>query len=336
VTSIAVSGLAAGRGRSRREKFIAQGGIVLTFLVIAAVGTYLLEPRFINRLNILNLLRNFSFLLLPALAQMVVMTTGGFDLSVGAMVAISSVLTAAVMLYLSSIAPDMPIALSLAALAACLLVGGLVGSVNGFFVAVLKLSPFMVTLATASIITGTTLYYTQGIPIYGVLQQFSDGLGRGQVGGIPIVVMIALAVTVGLVVLQRQTAFGRHLYAVGSDLRSARLSGVAVVRTTIAAYVIASCLAATTGYLMTARLGSGQGTIGATLALETIAAAVIGGVSLRGGIGRAELVAVAALFLTVTNNAMNLLKVDSRFQTLMLGIILIAALWIERSLSRRK
>ncbi|MGH0216429.1 ABC transporter permease [Sinorhizobium meliloti] len=336
MTSIAVSGVSAGPGRSWREKFIAQGGIVLTFLVIAAVGTYLLEPRFINRLNILNLLRNFSFLVLPALAQMVVMTTGGFDLSVGAIVAISSVLTATVMLYLSSVAPDMPIALSLAALAACLLLGGLVGFVNGFLVAVLKLSPFMVTLATASMITGTTLYYTQGIPIYGVIQQFSDGLGRGQVGGIPIVVIIAVAVTVGLVVLQRQTAFGRHLYAVGSDLRSARLSGVAIVRTTIAAYVIASCLAATTGYLMTARLGSGQGTIGATLALETIAAAVIGGVSLRGGIGRAELVAVAALFLTVTNNAMNLLKVDSRFQTLMLGIILIAALWIERSLSRRK
>lgn len=336
MTSIALSSRSDGRGGSRRDKFIAKGGIVLTFLLVAAVGTYLLEPRFINRLNILNLLRNFSFLLLPSLAQMIVMTTGGFDLSVGAMVAVSSVLTASVMLYLSPFAQDMPIALSLTALAACLVAGGLLGFVNGFLVAVWKLSPFMVTLATASMITGTTLYYTQGIPIYGVLQQFSDGVGRGQVGGIPVVVMIAFAVTVSLVVLQRQTAFGRHLYAVGSDLRSARLSGVGTIRTTIAAYVIASCLAAITGYLMTARLGSGQGTIGATLALETIAAAVIGGVSLRGGVGRAELVAVAALFLAVTNNAMNLLKIDSRFQTLMLGVILIAALWIERSLIRRK
>ncbi|NKM31876.1 ABC transporter permease subunit [Rhizobium laguerreae] len=336
MTSIAVSGMPNGRGRSKRDRFIAQGGIVLTFLVVAAVGTYLLEPRFINRLNILNLLRNFSFLLLPALAQMVVMTTGGFDLSVGAMVAISSVLTATMMLYLSSFAPDMPIALSLTALAACLLAGGLVGLVNGVLVAVWKLSPFMVTLATASMITGTTLYHTQGIPIYGVLQQFSDGVGRGQIGGIPVVVVITLAVTVCLVVMQRQTAFGRHLYAVGSDFRSARLSGVGTIRTTIAAYMISSTLAAITGYLMTARLGSGQGTIGATLALETIAAAVIGGVSLRGGVGRAELVAVAALFLAVTNNAMNLLKIDSRFQTLMLGVILIAALWIERSLIRKK
>ncbi len=336
MSGVAVSAQAEPQGKSGREKFLAHGGIVVTFLLVATVGTYLLEPRFINRLNLLNLLRNFSFLLLPALAQMVVMTTGGFDLSVGAMVAISSVLTATVMLYLGSLGTDMPVTLSLAALTICLMAGGMVGLVNGVLVAVMKLSPFMVTLATASIITGITLFYTQGIPIYGVIQQFSDGLGRGQVGGIPIVVVIAVVLTGVLVVMQRQTVFGRHLYAVGSDLRSARLSGVPTVKTTVAAYVISSCLAAATGYLMTARLGSGQGTIGSTLALETIAAAVIGGVSLRGGVGRAELVAIAALFLSVTNNAMNLLKIDSRFQTLMLGLILIAALWIERSLTRKK
>lgn len=336
MSGVVLSAQAEPRSRSRRERFLAQGGIVFTFLLVAAVGTYLLEPRFINRLNLLNLLRNFSFLLLPALAQMVVMTTGGFDLSVGSMVAISSVLTAAAMLYLGSLGLDMPVALSLAALAVCLLAGGLVGFLNGVLVAVLKLSPFMVTLATASIITGTTLYYTQGIPIYGVVQQFSDGVGRGQLGGIPIVVVIAVVLTAVLVVVQRQTVFGRHMYAVGSDLRSARLSGVPTVHTIVAAYVISSCLAAATGYLMTARLGSGQGTIGSTLALETIAAAVIGGVSLRGGVGRAELVAIAALFLSVTNNAMNLLKIDSRFQTLMLGLILIAALWIERAMTRKR
>lgn len=308
----------------------------MTFLLIAAVGTYILEPRFLSPLNILNLLRNFSFLVLPALAQMVVMTTGGFDLSVGAVVAIASVITATVMLTLSPLFPDMPIALSLVAFAACLLLGGLVGMINGLLVAVMRLSPFMVTLATASMITGTTLFYTQGIPVYGVIPAFSDALGRGQIAGMPVVLVIALGVTAFLVVFQRQTAFGRHLYAVGSDLRSARLSGVPIARTTVSAYVIASCLAATTGFLMTARIGSGQGTIGATLALETIAAAVIGGVSLRGGVGRAELVVVAALFLTVANNAMNLLKIDSRFQTLMLGVILIAALAIERSISRRK
>jgi ribose transport system permease protein len=104
----------------------------------------------------------------------------------------------------------------------------------------------------------------------------------------------------------------------------------------VSTYVLASVLAALTGFLMTARLGSGQATIGSTLAMETIAAAVIGGVSLRGGVGRAELVVLAALFLTVIGNAMNLLQIDSKFQTLMLGAVLIGALGIERLLQVRK
>ncbi|RUU67470.1 ABC transporter permease, partial [Mesorhizobium sp. M2C.T.Ca.TU.009.01.2.1] len=126
------------------------------------------------------------------------------------------------------------------------------------------------------------------------------------------------------------------IYAVGSDQRSARLSGVATSRTLIAAYMLAGLLAALTGFLMTSRLGSGQSTIGGTLALETIAAAVIGGVSLRGGVGRAELVALAALFLSVIANAMNLVQVDSKYQTLVLGAVLIVALAIERLLLRKR
>lgn len=320
---------------SRRDRFIAHGGIVLTFLIVAAVGTYLMEPRFLNRLNILNLLRNFSFLALPALAQMVVMTTGGFDLSVGAVLALASITTATVMLVVSPFFPDMTLLVSLIAFIASLALGAAVGAVNGGLVAFMKLSPFMVTLATASMLTGVALYYTQGIPIYGVLDEFSDTLGRGQLLGLPIVLWLSLAVVMLMMIVQRWTAFGRHLYAAGSDIRSARLSGVPVTETVLSAYVISGGLAGVTGFLMTARLGSGQSTIGGTLALETIAAAVIGGVSLRGGVGRAELLAIAALFLTISNNAMNLLKIDSRFQTLMLGIILIAALWIERSLSRK-
>jgi ribose transport system permease protein len=136
--------------------------------------------------------------------------------------------------------------------------------------------------------------------------------------------------------MQRFTALGRHIYAVGSDPRSARLSGVATGRTLIVAYMLAGLLAALTGFLMTSRLGSGQSTIGGTLALETIAAAVIGGVSLRGGVGRAELVALAALFLSVIANAMNLVQVDSKYQTLVLGAVLIIALAIERLLLRKR
>lgn len=327
---------AAERRRGVFDRFLMHGGIVVVFLVVAIAVTALVEPRFLNRLNLMNVMRNFSFLLIPSLAQMLVMTAGGFDLSVGAVVAITSVVTAAVMLTVSGLLPGMDLIVILIALVAVIGVGALVGAVNGGLVASFSLSPFMVTLAMMSILMGIALYFTQGIPIYGVVDSFVSTIGRGQILGLPVVLHIALLVLVLCIVLQRFTTLGRHIYAVGSDQRSAHLSGVATRRTLIAAYALAGMLAALTGFLMTSRLGSGQANIASTLALETIAAAVIGGVSLRGGVGRAELVALAALFLAVIANAMNLLQIDSKYQTLVLGAVLIIALAIERLVLRRR
>ena len=327
---------AAAQRSGIADRFIMHGGIVIVFLVVAVVATALAEPRFLNRLNLLNVMRNFSFLLIPSLAQMLVMTAGGFDLSLGALMAISSVVTATIMLAGASSFPDMEFVLIAAAFAGAIGAGALAGLVNGGLVARFSLSPFMVTLAMMSILMGIALYYTQGIPIYGVVDSFTNGVGRGQILGLPIVLYVAFAVLAACIVLQRFTAFGRHIYAVGSDQRSARLSGVATGRVLVTVYVIAGALAAFTGFLMTSRLGSGQSTIGSTLALETIAAAVIGGVSLRGGVGRAEHVALAALFLAIIANALNLIQIDSRYQTLVLGTVLIVALAIERLLLSRR
>ncbi|MEZ5783919.1 MAG: ABC transporter permease [Rhizobiaceae bacterium] len=321
---------------SRLDRFLMQGGIVITFLVVALVATALVEPRFLNRLNLINVLRNFSFLVIPSLAQMLIMTAGGFDLSVGAVVAVSSVVAAAVMLTGLAAFPGMETMVILMALAAVIGVGVLVGLVNAGLIATFALSPFMVTLAMMSVLTGIVLFYTQGIPIYGVADSFISNVGRGQILGLPVVFVIAMAIVVVCIIMQRFTALGRHIYAVGSDERSARLSGVSTRRTLLIAYSFGAVLAAITGFLMTSRLGSGQGTIGGSLALETIAAAVIGGVSLRGGVGRAEHVALAALFLTVIANAMNLIQVDSKYQALVLGAVLIVALAIERLLLSRK
>lgn len=318
------------------DRFLMQGGIVITFLLVAVVATAVMEPRFLNRLNLLNVFRNFSFLVIPALAQMLVMTAGGFDLSVGAVVAVSSVVAATVMFAGLNAFPGMEVLVIAMALVAVVGVGAIVGLVNAGLVATFSLSPFMVTLAMTSVLTGIVLFYTQGIPVYGVAESFISGVGRGQMFGLPVVLYLALAIIILCIVLQRFTSLGRHIYAVGSDQRSARLSGVPTRRTLMAAYVLAGVLAAITGFLMTSRLGSGQGTIGGSLALETIAAAVIGGVSLRGGVGRAEHVALAALFLAVIANAMNLIQVDSKYQALVLGAVLIVALAIERLLLRRK
>lgn len=332
MAEISLDRSAVSHGRGFLDRFMMHGGIVVLFLLAAILWISIAEPRFFNRLNLVNVSRNFSLLAIPALAQMMVMTAGGFDLSLGATVALASVVTAAVMAVGATMFPGMEVTLIFASLLAVLAVGAAIGAVNAGLIVTFSLSPFMVTLAMMSVLTGIVLFYTQGIPVDGVSDVFISAIGRGQILGFPVLLYIALFIVAAVVALQRLTPLGRHIYAVGSDARAARLSGVSTKRTLYATYCIASMLAAFTGFLMTARLSSGQGTIGGTLALETIAAAVIGGVSLRGGSGRTEYVALAALFLVIMANGMNLVQIDSKLQTLVLGTVLILALAIERLL----
>jgi ribose transport system permease protein len=136
--------------------------------------------------------------------------------------------------------------------------------------------------------------------------------------------------------IQRFTAFGRHVYAVGSNPVASRQSGIGVTRTLTLIYGISGVTAGLTGVILTARIGSGQSTIGSSFVLESIAAAVLGGVSLMGGSGRAERVVAGALFLSIVSNAMNLLRIDSKYQTLVLGVVLIAAVCAELFLKGRR
>jgi ribose transport system permease protein len=315
--------------RARVASFLASGGMILLLIVITAAFTAAIQPRFFNQLNIINILRNAAILSIASMGQMVVMIAGGFDLSVGLIVAFASVETALLSGMLGSWLPDGPmLALSLAILIA-IASGGLIGLVNGVFVGLFRLSPFMVTLAMSSVVAGVTFYVTKGIPIYGLPDAFVEGIGRGMVGRCPVVVVIGLAIVLLVVLMQRTTTIGRHIYAVGSNLHGARISGVRVVPLLIGVYALSGAAAAITGILLTARIGSGQSTLGGTMALESIAAAVVGGVSLLGGTGRAERVMLGALFLSVVANALNLLRIDSKFQTLVLGVVLIAAVCIE-------
>ena len=305
------------------RRFLANGGVVIVLLVAAVATASIAEPRFLNRLNVLNVMRNFAFLALPAIGQMVVMTVGGFDLSVGGAMAVSSVLTATLMAATNG-AEAFGVT---TAIAVALSSGIALGLVNGTLVVRYAISPFMVTLANLSIITGIALYYTQGIPIYGVNDGFTSVIGRDQFLGLPLVTVVAVAVTAVAIVVQRCTAFGRHLYAVGSHLPAARLSGVRTGRVLLAAYAISGGLAALTGVLVTAHnMDRFAGKV----------VAVIGGGSLRGGAGLAEHVALAAMFLSIVANGMNLVQIDSKFQTLVLGLILILALAIERVVQGRR
>ncbi|MDF1586817.1 ABC transporter permease [Marinimicrococcus flavescens] len=296
----------------------------------------LVEPRFFSRLNIINILRNFSFLSMIAIGQMLVMIVGGFDMCVGAVMALASVSGAMTMGAALVAFPDLPVWLvCLAGVMVALGVGTLAGLVNGLLVIGLRISPFMGTLGMMSALGGLALFFTRGVPITTVPREFVSDLGRGMWLGLPLIVWIVAGVILLAWWVMEQTAGGRHLYAAGGNPQAARASGIASGRVVTSAYMASGLLAAGAGILMTARVGSGQPILGSTAAIESIAAAVLGGVSLRGGIGRVTRVVTAALFLAILSNVLNLARVDSKWQTLILGIAVILAVLIELKASRR-
>jgi ribose transport system permease protein len=205
------------------------------------------------------------------------------------------------------------------------LAGTLVGVVNGVGVAWLGVSPFIMTLGTQSVGFGIALLMTGGVPVSGLPGELSETLGFGSLLGVPIPILVTAVVAVAFYVLMSRTARGNFLLAVGGNAKAAALSGVNVRSTLLLAYVLCALVTAVSGLLLTARVESGEANIGGTMALESIAACVIGGVSLRGGIGRVENVVLGAIFIVLVQNGMNLSEVGSYLQMIVLGTLLIIA-----------
>lgn len=331
--------LATHASPARRLGFgwLARVGILPALLVVVVVGMSAVDPHFYGPINILNILRNAAFLTIVACGQALVIIGGGFDLSVGAVVALASVCMAKAMASLHAAYPDQDWIAIAGGVAAGLGSGLAVGICNGVAVAKLRVSGFVVTLGTMSAVTGLGLLLTNGIPVYGMPDVFVKGFGRAQVLGVPTAVVAALVILAVMVFVQRRTLFGRYSYAIGGNADAAVVSGVSIGRYVVATYAVSGVLAAATGLLLTAQVGSGQASFGGDrMMLQSIAAAVIGGVSLRGGIGRVEVVAVSALFLTILSNALNLLHIDSRIQPIILGVIMVAAVALDEASRRRR
>ena len=298
-------------------------------IVVLAISIGLYEPRFWSPLNLSNVARGISFLMIIASGQMLVLLLGGFDLSVGAVASMSSVVMAAAVGAVGQVLPDQTL---LAIFLGCLLalsVGILVGVFNGILVGHFKVSAFMVTLGTMSVVTGISLLITNGVPIYGLPEAFTT-FGQSRLFGLPAAFYVMLAISLTLFVTLNATRCGRYFYAIGSNEQAARNSGIATLKYIVASYALCSLLAAVTGLLLTARFGSGEATLGDSFMLQSITAAVIGGVSLRGGIGRVERVFFGVVFLQLMTNGMNLVQVDTKIQTIILGAILILAVGLEQ------
>ncbi|SDN10222.1 ribose transport system permease protein [Fictibacillus solisalsi] len=291
-------------------------------LAIILIVLSILSPQFFTLANILNVLRQVSINALIAFGLTFVILTGGIDLSVGSMLALSGAITAGLMAGGTD-----PILAMLVGLAA----GAVMGAINGLIITKGKVAPFIATLATMTVFRGLTLVYTDGKPITGLSDDMSFVLmGRGYFAGIPIPVIWMLASFAVLWFLLKKTTFGRRTYAIGGNEEASLLSGIKVDRIKVMIYSLTGLLSAFAGIILTSRLNSAQPTAGTAYELDAIAAVVLGGTSLSGGRGWIFGTLVGALIIGVLNNGLNLLNVSSFYQQVVKGGVILLAVLLDR------
>ncbi|MES9737036.1 ribose ABC transporter permease [Peribacillus frigoritolerans] len=302
------------------QKFGPLLALVLLFIVITVLNPSFMEPN-----NILNLLRQTSINALIAFGMTFIILTGGIDLSVGSILALSSALMAGMMV--SGLDPILAILVGI-------LLGAIMGVINGILVSKGKMAPFIVTLATMTIFRGLTLVYTDGKPITGIGDSVMfQMLGRGYFLGVPVPAVVMIIAFLILWFLLHKTSFGRKTYAIGGNERASRISGIKVDRVKVAIYGLAGTMAAIAGAILTSRLNSAQPTAGQSYEMDAIAAVVLGGTSLSGGKGRLFGTLVGVLIIGTLNNGMNLLGVSSFYQQVVKGAVILIAVLLDRKKS---
>nr|WP_272209606.1 ABC transporter permease [Marinicella sp. W31]MDC2875423.1 ABC transporter permease [Marinicella sp. W31] len=304
---------------------------VLPFFLVAALIIFALASRqFLTVDNIVNVARQSVYLVLVSLGQMIVLVTGGFDLSVGTAIALTSVTSATAMVYFASVFPEAAFLVVTLGILTGFLAALAIGALNGLGVAKFGVSPFIMTLGVQSMGAGVALFITGGVPVGGLPYAFGDFFGFGRISGVPVPVVVAVFAIVVIWTLMNRTRTGARIYAVGGNVKAAKLSGINTTRTLFTAYLLCALLASLSGVLLTARVESGETNLGGTIALESIAACVIAGVSLRGGIGRVESVVLGAFFIVLVQNGMNLMQIGSYMQMILLGGLLVLAVVIDQ------
>ncbi|MCU9595263.1 ribose ABC transporter permease [Caldibacillus thermolactis] len=297
---------------------------LLALILLVGVVT-VLNPAFLEPANLMNLLRQISINGLIAFGMTFVILTGGIDLSVGSTLALTSALAAGMMV--AGVDPILTIFIAV-------LIGAILGAVNGLFIAKGKMAPFIVTLATMTIYRGLTLLYTEGKPITGFGDSYAFQLfGKGYFLGIPVPAVTMIIVFVVLWFMLHKMSFGRKTYAIGGNEKAALISGIRVDRVKVMIYSISGMMAALAGMILTSRLGSAQPTAGQTYEMDAIAAVVIGGTSLAGGKGRIAGTFIGVLIIGILNNGMNLLGISAFYQQVVKGVVILIAVLLDRKRS---
>lgn len=318
----------APKGRVRRPvsagTILARYGIQLAFLVIT-IALLIGSPTFRDPNNLLNILQQSSITGILACGMLVIIISGGFDLSFGAMGVASSVAAAAVIVNTGSI---------VLGLLAAVGIGVLAGAFNGTLITKIGITPFVATLGSTTLITGLVLTQTSGRAIAGLPPAFSE-FGLGRTLGVPNPAWIFAGVALVTWVLLRTTRVGHYVYAVGSNKESARLAGVPIDRVLLVAYIFGGLCAAVAGIVLLSQTNVGQPTGTEQWALTAIAAVVVGGTPLRGGLGGVHAAILGTLLLGVVSNALNIYGVSPYWQPAVTGAVILLAVGFD-SLQRKR
>jgi ribose transport system permease protein len=305
-------------------KVLGKYKIMIAFLVLTIIISFI-TPRFLTWVNILNVFRQSSIVGIIAIGSTFVIIAGGFDISVGSTLA----LTAAMVIGFQNFVP-WPIAILFV-----IVIGGLLGTLNGFLSAKIKIPPIIATLGTMTIIRGAVYLYTGGYPVYTDTMGAFSFIGNGYIGPIPFPIILLLVLIILFQFILVKTKLGRYITAIGGNKEAARLSGVNVDFYIIIAFLIGGVMASISGVVYASRLLSVTPLAGEGYELDAIASAVIGGTSVSGGEGSVAKTLVGALLLTMITNAFNLLGINLYFQYVFKGIVILTAVGFD-SFSKNK
>lgn len=300
--------------------------MVLMAVIVLSIIIYAFNQNFLTPYNIQVIVRQVAIFGILGIAETAVIITGGIDLSPGSMLAFNGVMVGLLMMW----GVDAPLAI-LTLLVLCIVIG----LYHGAMITRLGLVPFIVTLGSLSIFRGIAVVSTQGYPIR-IQNEFFLWIGQGLVLGIPVPLFILLAVALTMNYILNQTPLGRYIYAIGGNREAARLSGIPVRRVLTFVYVQATVLFGISAIILAARLGQGMPGVGIGYELNAIAAAIIGGTSMYGGIGTVLGTIIGATMMALIDNLLVLLRVEPWWSELIIGIVIVTAVTVDMITTRKR
>ncbi|MBN9645546.1 ABC transporter permease [Terrisporobacter glycolicus] len=299
-------------------------GVLIGFVVLC-IAISMATPAFLSKQNVLNLLRQSSIIGIISAGMTFVIISGNFDISVGAVAALSGV----IVMRLATTGTNLFLAI-IAAIVVC----AIIGLVNGIMVAKVNVPSLIATMAMVTIVRGILLMITGGYPITQTILML-DSLGNGYFLGIPMPVIVFILVVIVSYIVLTQTKFGRHVYSIGGNQDASKLNGINVDSQKIKVFIINAVLAAIAGLVLTGRLGTASPVAGDSYDMDAIASVVIGGTSVSGGSGSVLKTIIGVLLMSVINNSFNLLGIDIFFQYIFKGLIILVAVGFD-SYSKKK